>query len=360
MKILWLAHRDPLNPRSGGAEIIIHEVGKRLAKRGYDVSVIAGGWNNCRKNENLDGIHVMRFGYRVGPHLALPMLLLKNNYDVVVADLGHAVPWISPVLLRRKLIVSFLHLHARSLPGQVGKVLAKTITAVEKLYPIIYSEPRFVTISSTSYDDLIDLGIERSRISIIHPGVDSEIFKPAKKTTYPSIVYFGGMRQYKRPEEALYVLKELVGEFKDLRLTVIGDGPSRSEMERLSQELDVRDSVTFTGRIPYVKVGGLVSTSWMNIHSSVTEGWGISIIEAASAGTPTVAYRVPGVSDSIKNGLNGILVENGNRNSLVKAARTIISDPESWWSSSGEVAKNYSWDRTADLWEVIIREVAGK
>lgn len=358
MKVLWVAHRDPLNPRAGGAERVIFEVGKRLSENGHEVTVIAGGWRNCKKYEDIDRIHIMRYGHLANLHFALPILLLKNRYDVVIADLGHAVPWISPVLLRRRVIVHFLHLHARSVPGQVGWLLAKTITAIEKLYPIIYNKQRFVTISNTSYDDLVTLGIKRSNISVIYPGVDREIFKPSKKTEYPSMVYFGGMRPYKRPEEALYILKILRHEIKNLKLTVIGDGPSRLEMERLSLELGIKDNISFTGRIPYTNVAEIVSASWINIHSSVTEGWGISVIESASAGTPTIAYKVPGVSDSVKHGLNGILVENGDRNALANAARNIFSNPRKWWSSSVDIAKNYSWDTTAELWFKTIKEVA--
>ena len=360
MKILWLAHRDPLNPRAGGAERIIYEVGMRLIKNGHQVSVLAGGWKNCKREEILNGIRVMRFGHRVGPHVALTVHLLKHRYDVIIADLGHAVPWISPVLLRRKTIVSFLHLHARSLPGQVGRLLAYFITALEKLYFIIYNNSHFVTISNTSFADLESLGIKSKNISIIRPGVNSELFHPAIKTGYPSVVYFGGMRRYKRPEESLYLLKELRNEIKDLKLTIIGDGPCRSNLEKLCVELGIRENVKFAGRISDSEVAGIVASSWLNIHSSVTEGWGISIIEAASAGTPTVAFKVPGVSDSVENGLNGITVENGNRQSLTEAALEILRNPEKWWSASIDVAKKYSWDRSAELWEKLIKEIANE
>ena len=360
LKILWLAHRDPLNPRAGGAERIIYEVGMHLTKDGHQVSVLAGGWEHCKKAEYLNGIHIIRFGYRVGPHIALPVHLIKNRYDIIIADLGHAIPWISPILLRRKTMVSFLHLHARSLPGQVGRLLAYSITAVEKLYFIIYNKAYFVTISNTSYNDLENLGIKSKNISIINPGVNSELFRPSIKTEYPSIVYFGGMRPYKRPEESLYILKDLRKEISGIKLTMIGDGPSRHDLERLCAKLGLRESVTFTGRISDAEVAEIVASSWLNIHSSVTEGWGISIIEAASAGTPTVAYKVPGVSGSVENGHNGITVEDGNRMSMFDAALEIMRDPEKWWSSSIEVAKKYSWDKTAELWETLIKEIAGE
>ncbi len=357
MKILWLAHRDPLNPRAGGAERIIYEVAIRLINNGHKVSVLAGGWKNCKKEEYLNGIRIMRFGQRIGPHIALPVHLLKNKYDIIIADLGHAVPWIFPILLRRKTLVSFLHLHARSLPGQVGRLLAYSITVIERLYFIIYSNSHFVTISNTSFDDLENLGINLKNISIINPGVNSELFHPSIKTKHPSLVYFGGMRPYKRPSETLYLLKELRKEISDLKLTMIGDGPSKHELERLCAELDLRENVVFTGRISDNEVAKVVASSWLNIHTSVTEGWGISIIEAASAGTPTVAFKVPGVSDSVENGFNGTTVEDGDRKELVDAALNILREPKKWWSSSLEIAKKYSWDRTANLWETLIMEL---
>ena len=54
---------------------------------------------------------------------------------------------------------------------------------------------------------------------------------------------------------------------------------------------------------------------------------------------------------------NGILVQNGDRNALANAALAILKDPKKWWFSSTEVAKKYSWDRTAELWENLISEV---
>ena len=357
MRILWLAHRDPLNPRAGGAERIIYEVGIRLARNGHQVSILAGGWKNCKREEHICGIHIMRFGYRIGPHIALPVHILKHRYDIIIADLGHAVPWVSPVLLRKKTIVSFLHLHARSLPGQVSKLLAYLITAIEKLYFLFYNKSHFVTISNTSFADLENLGIKTKNISLINPGVNRELFHPSIKTEYPSIVYFGGMRPYKRPEESLYLLKELRNKITGIKLTIIGDGPSKKELERLCIDLDLGENVVFTGKISYSEIANIVASSWLNIHSSVTEGWGISIIEAASAGTPTIAYNVPGVSNSVENDFNGITVENYNRKAFADAALSILNDPGRWWSSSTEVAKKYSWDKTAELWEKLIDKI---
>lgn len=354
MKILWVAHRDPLNPRAGGAEKIIYEVGKRLSETGYSVTVFSGGWKECKRFEEMAGIKIHRSANSIIAHFALPIFLLKNHFDFVIVDLGHAVPWISPVLLKQKFVVSFLHLHARSLPGQVSLPMAKVLTAVEKLYPIIYRGRSFVTISQTSFADLKSLDIHTSKIMVVPPGVDNTLFKPSKKTYHPSIVYYGGLRQYKRPEEAVYILKDLVSEFKGIHLTIVGEGPEKLKLIKLVDEFDLSHCVTFAGRLTDTELADTVSASWLNIHTSVTEGWGISIIEAAAAGTPTVAYEVSGVSESVKSGFNGLLVPDGDRAALKNAAITVLNNYEKWSEQALEVSKMYSWDIAANSWIKII------
>ena len=357
MKILWLAHRDPLNPRAGGAERTIYEVCTRLTEKGHKITLLTGGWGDSKSNENLKGFTICRYGKNVGPHLALPLYLLKNKFDLVVNDLGHAIPWVSSSILSKHNIVFFRHLHARSLPGQVNILLAKLITAIEKSYFIIFNKAIFVTESSTSRSDLINLKIKNDKIVIIHPGVDHELFKHTKKTEYPSIVYFGGMRRYKRPEESIYLLRNLLREIQGIKLVIVGTGPEKEKLERLSKKFKLGNSITFAGRTGNKELSKIVASSWLNIHSSVTEGWGYSILEASSTATPTVAYDVPGIVDAIENGVNGIKVKDRDRKALTEAALKILKEPEPWWSSSVKVANKYSWEATTKKWEELILSV---
>ena len=121
-----------MNPRAGGAERTINEVCARLAERGHKVILLTGGWKGCKPVENFQGIEIHRFGKSLAPHLALPLFLLKYHFDLVVNDLGHAVPWVSSTVLNKHNVVFFHHLHARSLMGQVKPATAKLITAIEK------------------------------------------------------------------------------------------------------------------------------------------------------------------------------------------------------------------------------------
>ena len=360
MRILWLAHRDPLNPRAGGAERTIYEVCIRLIEKGHKIVLLTGGWIGSMPAENLGGIEIHRFGKNFSPHLVLPVFLLKYHYDLVVNDLGHAVPWISSNILNKHNIVFFRHLHARSLPGQVYPIMAKLITALERCYFILYHGKVFVTESTTSKNDLLKLGIKEDKIIMNPPGVNFNIFHPDGKTQNPTLVYFGGMRKYKRPEESLFLLKNFQGRMKPVELVIIGSGPEEPNLRKLALELNLRDYVIFKGRVSETELSNIVASSWLNVHTSVTEGWGYSILEASAAGTPTVAYDVPGVRDAVEDGLNGIKVKDGDRKALEEAAFTILTKPEKWWSSSVKVAEKYSWDKTSELWIKLLQEVKNR
>lgn len=357
MRILWIAHRDPRNPRAGGAEVTIRELCTRFVSSGHTVVLLSGGWRDCRNSESLDGIKIWRFGKNIGVHLAAPIFLFKHRPDVTINDLGHAIPWLTPSFLHKKNVVFFHHLHSRSLPGQVNKVLAMLITAIEKSYFLIYPRSEFVTESRTSMEDLLKLGVDYNRINRIEPGVNTDVFRVQKKTSCPSMVYFGGMRRYKRAEESLLLANSLARTFPDLRLTIIGDGPELVNVKKYANELGIFPKVQFTGRVRKEELAKLISEAWLNVHTSKTEGWGFSILEASASGTPTVAYNVPGVSDAIKNGINGIKVKDGDRNALIKAAVKILENPQPWWYTSHKVAERYSWDVSALKWQKLLHRI---
>ncbi len=352
MNILWLTHRDPLNPKAGGSERIVLEISKRLVESGSRLTIFAPTFKNSMKVENFKGIEIVRVGGYFVSHLSLPVFLIKRNFDIVIVDLGQAVPWISPYILGKKFVVHFLHLHRRSLPGQINKFLAFIFIAIEKSYFLLYHNAPFITISNTSLKDLTDsLYINQEQTAIINPGVNAELFSPLPKTKNPSLVYFGGFRDYKRPWEVLFVLKELLEIDNTISLTMIGAGPSFTKTKNIARKLDVINKVNFIGRVDDVELAKIVGTSWVNVHSSITEGWGISIVEAGAAGTPTVAYDVPGVKDIIKNGVNGFLVEDGNRKCMAKSVIEIINDFTLFSEGSINESKKYSWDKAASEWK---------
>ncbi len=360
MKILWFSHRDIKHPKAGGAERTIFEVGKRLAARGHQFNNISVQWKGSPIEDEIEGVHIIRLKNNVIAHFQTPILLRQFDYDVVIDDLGHAVPWFSEYFSKKNGVVFFRHLHARSLKGQVSLPLRIIITDLEKMYPLIYRKWIFITESNSSIEDLSNLGINKERIFKIPPGVDTNFFRPGKKTDFPSIIYFGGMRDYKRPWDSIYAFKEVLKKYREARLYIVGTGPSLGRVRNLAKSMNLLENISFMGRLSNEDLASLISSSWINIHCSVTEGFGLSIIESSASGTPTVAYSVPGVSETIEDGKNGILVRDGDPKELSFGLMKIIeSYPGKWIESSREVALKYSWENTVQRWERLLLNISG-
>ena len=345
---------------SGGAERTIYEVGRRLINKGNELKWFSVVEGSLPTTEVISGISINRLPSNEIAHLLIPIILRREKHDVVVDDLGHAVPWGSEYFCKGVGTVFFHHLHKRSLKGQVSIPFRFMISEMESLYPIIYRKWPFVTESNSSIGDLISLGIRKDRIVKILPGLNPEDFRNSEKTKDPSIVYFGGFRNYKRPWEVLFVLREILKTRKEIHLYMVGNGPSLEKVKQIAKDIAVTEHVTFAGRLEENYLKRIVGQSWINIHSAVTEGFGFSILEASALGTPTVAYDVNGVNEAIENGVNGILVEDGNRNEMASAISKILDGYSgNWVSSSSKVAKKYSWDKTAEQWNSHLEHIRG-
>ena len=264
MNILWLNHRDPKHPRAGGAERTIYEIAKRLVQQGNKVTIYCPKWKGSQDEEIMDGVKIVRKGNNFTTHVFLPIFLIKNPFDAIINDLAHGIPWISPVFSKSDNIVFFRHLHERSLPGQVNVILAKIITSLEKLYPIIYRNIKIVTESTSSEEDLIRLGFSKKNIIRIPPGVDLNLFSLGKKTDWIQLIYFGGLRKYKRPEYTIEVYEDLHKNIPDLKLIITGEGPS---LYKMKEEIKNKNyNIEFLGKIDYRELSEIIRESWINLH----------------------------------------------------------------------------------------------
>ncbi len=346
MKVLWFAHRDIKHPKAGGAERTIYEVGKRLVKLGVDVNLVTVNPGNLLNYEIVDGIKTYRIKGNIRTHLNVRKMIRKIQPDTIIDDMDHAVPWCSTWFTNKRVIAFFRHLHARSLPGQVNIVLAKIITLVEKMYPLIYKNNTFVTESETSENDLIHLGMKTENIIRIPPGVDLSLFHPGEKRKYVQLLYFGGLRAYKRPEYAIKIYEDLHNDINNLKLIITGDGPL---LNKIKEEIkDKNYNIEFCGKIDYNKLAKVIRESWVNLHFSVTEGWGLSIMESSASGTPSVAFRVPGVVDTIRDTYNGFLVNDINE--FMDKILYIIKNEDLFIKNSREFAESFTWEKTTAMW----------
>lgn len=358
MKVAWIGHRDLENPRSGGAERTIYEVGRRLAQRGHEVAILAGAWKGAGAHSEYGRMSVWRVPGELVPHVCIPVLLTcRVHPDVVVEDLAHALPWLVPWFSSTPSTAFFRHLHARTLDGQVSKPVAQVLKHVERAYPRLMAETPFVVESRQSENDLVDLGVPRTKVTRIPPGVESDYFRPGMRATSPLFVYFGGMKYYKRPGHAVAAFAEVASQLPNARLVMIGSGPALGSVVVLARSTSVSDRIVFTGNLSRDALKDLLSTAWVNIHCSVAEGWGYSILEASASGVPTAAYATPGVVDVVRSGVNGLLAPDGDVGGLGNLLVELAASPDKFAKPARRWAEGFSWDTTATAWERHLQSV---
>ena len=357
MKILYVSHRDITHPRSGGAEAYASIFLKYLAGNGNEIDVITSRFNNQKKNEIIEGINYYRYKWSIGPHIALPFFACREGYDIIISDLGHVIPWPSTMIKGRKRITIFHHLHRRTLYGQLGKSIARLFIMIEKTYRIIYRNSYFVSPSSTSMNDLVALGIDSKHIKIIHPGVDQKVFKQSEKSKKLQLIYFSGLREYKRPYLALTVMKELIKKYKDLTLIIVGMGPSHKNLVSIAKKNGLENNVIFTGKIDQMKLSKIISESHINVQFSIAEGFGMTAIESSACGTPTVAFRTTGVVDAINDGENGFMIENNNIPQFISKIEQIFENYEIWPEKCIAFSKNFTIEKEGLKWMELIKDL---
>jgi glycosyltransferase involved in cell wall biosynthesis len=110
-----------------------------------------------------------------------------------------------------------------------------------------------------------------------------------------------------------------------LTLSLVGTGPDRNALRELVRSLDAESFVTFVGRVSDSELIDLYRSAWAVCSTSVREGWGMTLTEAAACGTPAVATRIPGHVDAIAEGVSGLLAD--DEAGFVANLSSIANDP---------------------------------
>jgi glycosyltransferase involved in cell wall biosynthesis len=360
VNILLVNWQDRENPQAGGAEIHLHEIYGRLAARGHRIRLVCSGWRGGADRAEVDGISVERHGDRhtfalVGRG-AVRRALLAEAPDVLIEDINK-IPLFVSALTDRPLGVIVPHLFGSSVFQEAPWPLAALVWLAERPLARAYRRASFQAISESTREDLVRRGVPRERIVVIYPGIDAKTFTPGPpgaRTREPSFLYIGRLRRYKGVEVAIRGLALARSQRNDLRLDIAGSGDDRARLERIAREQGVADAVRFLGRVSEEEKLGLLRRAWANVFPSCKEGWGITNVEAAACGTPSLAADSPGLRDSVREGITGYLVPHGDPAALARRMLELAADPalvERLGRQARSFAETLSWDRTADATE---------
>jgi glycosyltransferase involved in cell wall biosynthesis len=142
------------------------------------------------------------------------------------------------------------------------------------------------------------------------------------------LVCVGRLVREKGFDNAIRALKAILGDYPDARLTIVGDGPERSNLERLASGSGVSASVSFTGWVAPENVGVLLRQAFaILIPSRWREPFGLVALQAAEAGRPVVASRVGGLAEIVLDGATGSLVAPDDPHGLAQAVRALLAEP---------------------------------
>ncbi|HUD10931.1 MAG TPA: glycosyltransferase family 4 protein [Candidatus Saccharimonadia bacterium] len=362
MNILWFTWKDLKHPEAGGAEIVNEQLARRLAANGHAVKLIVSAYPGCVAEENVSGYEVVRLGNRYTVYLRAWRHYrshLRDWPDLVIDEIN-TVPFFAKFYARQP-VVLFVHMLCRQIWFyQMVFPLSAIGYIIEPLYLRLLRRQKVITVSASTQHDLERHGFSRDNISVISEGVElvpcAEL--PEKDCAIePTILSFGTVRPMKRTLQQLQAYEIAKRQIPQLKLIIAGalDGAYGDKLRRRVGQSPYKADITVLGRVSASKKTELMRQAHVILSTAVKEGWGLTITEAATQGTPAVAYDVDGLRDSIKNGVTG-LVTQPNPNALASGIVKLLSDPKAYqtmrndaWTWSKEVTFDRSYDDFAKV-----------
>lgn len=317
---------------------------------------VTARYPGAAKDEVVDGIRYVRRGGHLTVYLWVAWLLLARRLDRKAGRIGsvlevqNGMPFLASWLTRARVVVLVHHVH-REQWRVVGPMLAKIGWFLESRVAVRANRGRqYLAVSDVTRRELTELGVRARDIELAHNGLPPvPEYTPGARHDEPTLVVLSRLVPHKQIDHVIRALPALAEEFPDVRLRVMGDGWWADELHRLTGELGLDDRVTFLGHVSDRTKFEELSRAWVHVLPSVKEGWGLSIVEAGRAGTPSVAYAsAGGVAEAILDGVTGLLA--ADRADLTAQLADLLRDPllrEDLGNKACIRAGEFTWEAAA-------------
>ncbi len=318
----------------GGTEGQILELASRLDRRRFDVVVCA------LKGDGLIAAELRERGVRVA------LLRGRGKWDPrVMSRLFRHLRRERPDVLH-----GFLF-RANLLSAVLGRLVGVPVVILSQRETPLRTGwlRRLIEQMTTHLADAVTCSSEAARLAAvaraggpadkyvtIHNGIDLDRFEArsvaarAKLGVPDGVPVIGTVSRLDEPIKGLSVLLEAMGRlirqarFRDLRAVIVGDGPAAPMLRERSERLGLARQVVFTGirrDLP-----DILAVPDVYVQPSLSEGFGIAIVEAMAAGRPVVATRVGGIPEVVLDGKTGRLVPPGDAAMLATAIQELLQD----------------------------------
>ncbi|MBN1162764.1 glycosyltransferase [Patescibacteria group bacterium] len=359
--ILIFAWRDIKHPEMGGSEVYVHQVAMRLAKK-HNVTIFTSQPGNLSMIDEIDGVRIIRKGNRFTVYLwafLIYVLYIGKKTDFII-DVQNGIPFFTALYSFKPKLMLLHHVHKKQWFKQFPVPVAIVGYFLEVfVMPFVYKHVPIITVSPSSKDELNSIGFADKRIFLGYNSIPPRVGGFYRESESPLLVYIGRVKAYKRLEIAVVTLRELIKEFPNLKLVIAGAGDYLDELKDLVSRLKLDDHVEFPGFVSERKKWELLQKAWVFLMPSMHEGWGITIIEAASCKTPAVGFNVLGVKDSIKHGVTGLLAR--DLEDYIESVRTLLNNKtirKGLGENGEDWANKFSWQTTTKIFEEVIDAVS--
>ncbi len=374
MRIALLAQDFP--PRRGGTQAYNVEFATRLAERGHDVRVLT--WQAARDP---------------AAEATFPFELQRRSH---LRGRGLDVSGMREMLTGWKSEVALVSGGCATV-GSIVKSAAREVPVVVAVHDVRergsgyglrqrwrqyrrYGWERAERLIANSEDTrrrLIRLGVAPERISIVHPGVDTERFTPdpaaaarlrretglLERPLLLTVARLSGNKGHARVVRALPALRR---EFPDVAYAIVGTGRHRERLEALAAELGVAEAVHFAGDVPDPRpwyqacdVYAMPSTPPAR-GLKPAEGFGIAYLEAAACGAPAIASSSGGGPEIVVEGVTGRVVDPNDDDQLLGALRELLQDrarSRAMGARAREHVLRFDWRHGTEALEQVLRDV---
>lgn len=334
---------DGYLPQLNGVATSVVEWSKGLEKLGHKVYIIAPSYPDYKDKKNVIRFTSFRFIKQPEIRLAVyfpgrSMLKVSTmNFDIIHGVSGGTVTNLGLIMAKLKKVpfvftyyTRFNHYAHYFLKGKI--IRPEMIERAGRIFCnrcdcIIAPMPKIK-------DELISFGVKRP-ITVIPSGVNVDKFRKQrkgylrKKTGIKSgkiLLYVGRLGKEKSVDFLLKAFKVICEKDPTVSLVLIGDGPEKENLEKLSEKLNISKRVYFTGLISAEEISKVYADAEIFIFASTTETQGMVILEALASSLPIVAVNDRVFDGIIQNKKNGILVKRDYKK-FAQECLTILKNP---------------------------------
>jgi len=329
-------------PYFGGVDSRTLNLARHLIKDN-DVHIVTSLLEGTEKEENYDGITIHRIGdVRKFTQRGDFIKRLKFNSDIVseisklepdIVDASGFVAYDGGFKAAKKInvpaIVTVHEVWQGDWVQNMGLINGFIGHFLEKNY-LKYKFDGYVAVSDFTKQKLMyKMGIDSEKIEVVRNGIDLELYNSTivdKKYDDPTVVTVSRLVPYKRIDDLIKALKILKRDIPNIRLKIIGVGPQEILLKNLSRQLGLEKNIDFLGKVNKTEdMIKILKQSHVFVLSSITEGFGMVVIEAMASGIPYVVSDIPPIRETT-NGVGGLYFEPKNFKDLANNIRRILTD----------------------------------